>query len=142
VIRDVELFGQRHQLIDRGGPVGIPGDQPGAAPIATQHQRQLGRGGRLARALQPDQHDHARRRPAQVQAAGLAQRIDQFFVDDLDHLLGRFQALLDLGTNRALFHAVDEVLGDLQVDVGLQQRHAHFAQRGRDVFLGQLAFTP
>ena len=38
-----------------------------------------------------------------------------------------------------VFDALDEIAGDLEIDVGLQQRHAHFAQGVADVVLGNFA---
>ena len=59
------------------------------SPCSRSFERQLGGGGGLARALQADQHDDARLGALEVQAARLAERGDQLFVDDLDDLLGR-----------------------------------------------------
>jgi len=86
--------------------------------------------------------NHARRRAAQVQTSRLAERGDQFLIDDLDHLLRRLEALLDFSADGPLFDAVDEVLGDLEVNVGFEQGHAHLAHGGVNVILGQLAFAP
>ena len=69
----------------------------------------------------------------------LAQRRQQLLVDDLDDLLRRRQALHHLGADGALADARDELLDDLEVDVGFEQRQAHLAQRGIDVLLGQAA---
>ena len=65
--------------------------------------------------------------------------LDQFVADDLHHLLGRRQRGHDLLAHRLLADVVDQVLDDLEVDVGLQQRQADLAQRLVDVLLGQLA---
>ena len=76
-----------------------------------------------------------------MDARGLAaaHQSHQLFVDDLDHLLGRGQALHDLLAHGALRHLCTEVLGHLIVDVGFQQGHAHFPHGGLDVGLGQFA---
>jgi len=142
VVRDVRLPGQRHELVYGGGAIGVASYQERAATVAAQHESQLSGGCRLAGALQTDKHDHARRRAAQIQATRLTERGDQFLVDDLDHLLRRLEALLDFSADGPLFDAVDEVLGDLEVDVGFQQGHAHLAHGDIDVILGQLALAP
>src|SRR5262249_52168663 len=56
--------------------------------------------------------------------------------DDRHDLLARGQAVEDLGTDRPLAHARDEVLDDLEVDVGLEEGEADLAHRGVDVGLG------
>ena len=45
----------------------------------------------------------------------------------------------DFGAQRLLLHALDEGLDHRQRDVGLEQRHAHFAQGFADVFFGDAA---
>ena len=57
-------------------------------------------------------------------------------MDDLDDLLAGGEALEDLGADRPLADAGDEVLDDLEVDVGLEQGEADLAHRGIDVGLG------
>ena len=62
----------------------------GSGPRLRSCRRQLGGRGRLAGALQADQHDDGRRLAWPSPAgAGLAQQLDQLVVDDLDHLLRR-----------------------------------------------------
>ena len=77
--------------------------------------------------------DFAGRQPA----LRVAEERDQFVADDLDDLLGRRQAAQHVLADRALAHAIDERLDDLEVDVGLEQRHADLAQRRLDDRLRQ-----
>ena len=58
---------------------------------------------------------------------------DQLLVDDLDHLLTRRQAVEHVGADGLLADARDEVLDDLEVDVGLEQGQADLAHGGVDV---------
>ena len=58
-------------------------------------------------------------------------------MNDLDHLLRGGQALHHLGAHGPLADARDERLDHLEVDVGFQQGHAHFAQRLVYVRFGQ-----
>ena len=51
-----------------------------------------------------------------------AEEADELVVDDLHDLLAGGEALQDLGANRLLADARDEVLDDLEVDVGLEER--------------------
>ena len=57
---DADLVAELHELIDGGGPVDVGGHQQRPVALLAQPDRQLGGGGRLARSLQPDQHDHGR----------------------------------------------------------------------------------
>ena len=60
------------QLLDRGGPPHVGRDEQRVAPLPHQPAPELRRRRRLARALQPEQHDHARRlrRAASARPAG------------------------------------------------------------------------
>ena len=60
-------------------------------------------------------------------------------MDDLDELLVGREGAQDILAHRLRLHPLDEVLGDLEVDVGFEQRHAHVAQRLLDVRLGDPA---
>ena len=64
---------------------------------------------------------------------------DELLVDDLDDLLGGGQTLKDGGAHRPLGHRVHKLLGDLVVDVRLQQGQADLPHGGLDVLLPQLA---
>ena len=57
-----------------------------------------------------------------------AQGVDQLLVDDLDDLLGRAEAGVQLGADALLLDPGDEVLDDLEVDVGLEQGDTDLAQ--------------
>ena len=60
-------------------------------------------------------------------------------MDDFDDLLPRLDALNHLDADRFRLHAIDEIARHLEIDVRLQQRHAHFAQGFTDIFLGYLS---
>ena len=60
---------------------------------------------------------------------------------DADQRLARRQAAHHLLAERALAHLRDEVPDHRQCDVGLEQRHAHLAQRVLDVGLGEPRFA-
>ena len=70
---------------------------------------------------------------------GAPEQLDQLVAYHLDHLLAGRQRLEHVLPDRLHAHAVDEALRDLEVDVGLQQGHAHFAQGLLDVLLRQPA---
>jgi hypothetical protein len=116
---DVDLAAQDFELLHRRRAVRIGSDHERPLSRLAQAQGQLGGHRRLAGPLQADQHDHVRRRAGQVQRRGIAQGVDQFFVDDLDHLLGGRQAAHDLGADGAFFDALDKGTDHFIVDVGL-----------------------
>ena len=104
------------------------------------HPRQLRGRRRLARALQAHQHDDGGRVRCHGQPMpAAAQQLDQLVVNNFHHLLRWRQRFEDILTDRFLAHAVYEPAHDLEVDVGLQQRHADLAQRLLDVVLAQPA---
>ena len=67
-----------------------------------------------------------------VRSPGREQR-DELVVDDLDDLLAGGEALEDVGADGLLADARDEVLDDLEVDVGLEQGEADLAHGGVDI---------
>ena len=69
------LLRERRQLLDRGGPVDVGGDEVRAAPaLVAQMARELGGRRRLAGAVQADEHHHDRWGAVQVERDGLARR--------------------------------------------------------------------
>jgi hypothetical protein len=71
----------------------------------------------------------------------IAENIGHLVVDDLHDHLSRGDALDDLLAYGALAHVVDELLGHLEVHVGLEQDEADLAHRLVDVLLAKLAPT-
>jgi acetyl-CoA carboxylase biotin carboxyl carrier protein len=111
--------------------------------------RAAGRG-RLARALKPHQHDD---RQALGRGQGLlaAHQLDELVVAGLGEVVagGDLQAAgllagagLHLLADTALLHAVEKAADDVEVHVGLEQRHAHVAQRLADVLLAERRHAP
>ena len=93
----------------------------------------------LARALQADERDDGRIAGEAERPVARAEERDELLVDDLDDLLAGGEALQDLRADRPLADAGDEVLDDLEVDVGLEQRKPDLAHRGVDVGLADAA---
>ena len=71
--------------------------------------------------------------------AAAAQQLDQLVEDDLHDLLGRRERRQHVLADRALPDPLHEGAHDLEVDVGLQEGQADFAQRLLDVVLGEPA---
>jgi len=72
--------------------------------VFASKQRELDRGGGLARALEADQHHH-RRRGAVVEAFRIStEKVDELRVHLLDHLLRSRQARRDLSAGEPFPH--------------------------------------
>ena len=63
-------------------------------------------------------------------------------MDDLHDLLARLEPLEDVLPERALPHRADELLDDLEVDVGLEEREADLARGARDGLLVEAGLAP
>ncbi len=130
----------RDQLLDGRRALRVAGHQRGPLSILDEVLGELRAGGGLARALEPGHQDHGRPRAGKGQiAAGAAHQRGQLLVDDLHHLLAGVEAVEDPGPEAALLDLGGELLHDLEVDVGLEQREADLAHRAVDIRLGQLA---
>jgi hypothetical protein len=138
--RDVDLCTECRELIDGGGPVGVGRREHRMLTLLRVHAGQLRRRRRLAGTLQADEHDDGRRvgRARQSMPAAAEQR-HQLVVDDLDHLVGGRERGEHVLADRLRLHTLDEAAHDLEVDVGLEECNADFAECGLDVVLGQPA---
>ena len=137
--RDADLLAQHRELFLRRGPLHVERRHQHLVLVPLgQAFGDLGRGRRLARALQADQHDRHGSRGVEIDRLRFrAQRLDQRIVDDLDHHLAGLDRLDDRSADRLGASPVDERAHDLERDVRLEQRATHFAHGGVDVFLGE-----
>ena len=142
------LFKDRHtrlsaydlQLVDRRRTINIARDQKGLFALFFQKHGELAAQRRLARALQTAHHDDRRRfvRNFQFRVRRTHQR-DQLFVDDLDHLLGRVQALENFLPDRLFRYVRNEFFRHKYIDVRFQKRNAHFTHRPLDLQFRELS---
>ncbi len=137
-----ELVTQSLDLIDGCRAIDVAGDHGRALALRKQELRQLAAGGGLARALETHHHDHRGRARREGQLGGSRPHDGgQLFIDDLDELLDRGEALQDLRPQCPLLHPVDELLDHLVVDVGFEQGETYLAGRPLDVLLCELALA-
>jgi len=135
--------GLLNALLDGGGALEVGSDQEWIAALLLEPAGQLGRGGRLARALQAGQQDDRRRTAGVGDLERLAaQDRHQLLVDDLDDLLARAQRLGELESDAPGPHRVGEGTDDTDLDVSLQQGGADLAEDLVDVRLAQAATAP
>ena len=139
---DVDIFGNHLQLIARGGTIDVDGNEQRPMTAFLKPLRQFSGGCCLTGALKSDQHEDGRRLRREIDPDVLAAKhFDQFVANDLYDLLSGTQALHHLLADGFGFDRVGELLDDLEVDVGFEQRHADFFQRFVQVSFGKLALA-
>ena len=110
--------------------------------IARKPASQLAGGRGLARALEPDDQEDARRLIGISQLGFVAaQDLDQFLMNDLDDLLGGRKRGHHFLAHGLRLDVLDELLDHPEIDVGFQQRHANFTQGALHIFGRELAFA-
>ena len=136
---NLDLLAELLELVDRRGSLEVACDEAGPLAVLPQEQRELGGGGRLARALQAREEDDGRRPAERESRVARAHERGQLLVDDLHDLLAGSQALQDVLAERALLDRVGEVTRDLEVDVRLEERETDLAHRLGDGLLVEAA---
>jgi hypothetical protein len=100
----------------------------------------------LAGTLQADQHEDrwGRASEGDLRRVGIvaAKHLHQFVVHDADDMLRGRQALQHFLPQRTLLHVIDELLDQLEIHIGFEQRLAHLAHGVRDVFFSDFALAP
>ena len=140
--RHVDLPAERAQLLDGSGPLEVGTDEERLAALGLEPASQLGGVGRLAGALEAGNKDHRRWPPGEGDLQRLAaEDAGQLGVDDLDDLLAGIERLRLGGPDRLGADPGDDVAGDGDVDVGLQQGGADLAHDVVDVGLRQAALA-
>ena len=123
------LRGHALELVDRRRTIDVGARQHRALALLAEPQRQLPGEGRLARALKArEQEDRRQVRRARQGHRRLAEQLDQLVVHDPDDLLARREALQHLVADRPLFHAGDELLHHVELDVRFEQCAPDFPQ--------------
>ena len=110
--------------------------------LLLQAVREFGRGGRLARALQADEHDDVGNAAREDELrVGAAEQFGQLVEHNLHDVLRRRERIEHLSRQAAFLRARAELLHDLKVHVGLEQRQADLAHGGVDVVFGEAALA-
>ena len=140
--RHADLATERGQLVGSGGTIDVArGEQRRTALLLEQVGQLYGRRG-LTGALQAHEHDDIGDAVAKDELAlGGTEHLGELIEHDLDDVLRRRQRLHDLGGHAALLGLGNELLDDLKVNVGLEQRHANIAHGRGNIGLGQLTLT-
>ncbi len=124
-----DLAADLGKLLDGGRPVDVRRDEKGLTPFFSQVDRQLPGGGRLAGPLEAEEQHGDGRRPGNVERlVRLAEEAAHLVVYNLDELLAGGDAAHHVLPHGLFFHFVEEVPGDLVVDVGFQKGDAHLPE--------------
>jgi hypothetical protein len=135
---DGKISPQSRQLIAGCRTTRIRRNQENPFPLSLEVPPELAAGRRLSSTLEPYHHDDRGGIRGQSQTGPLAaHHLPQLLPHDLDDLMTRGQALEDFLTNCLFANSLDEVLDDLEVNVGFEQREANFFQSFRDVLFGE-----
>ena len=135
-------FGDDFELLARGGAVDVDRDEHGAMAALFEPGGQLAAGGGFAGALQAGHENDGGRLRGEFEAGRVfAEQCDQLVADDLDDLLGGRKRGEHFGSDGFDADVLDQVAGDVEVDVGFEQGHADFAQGFGDVFFGERALA-
>ena len=129
---ELDLLPELLELVNRSRTLEIASDERGALPVSAEHQAELRRSRRLARALETCEEDHGRRAAEREPRVARAHEGRQLLVHDLHDLLARREALQHVLTESALLDGRREVARDLEIDVGLEQRETDLAHGLRD----------
>jgi hypothetical protein len=116
---ELDLLAELLELVDGRRSLEIAGDESGPLPVAPKHEAELGRRGRLARALETREENHGRRTAEREPRVARPHEGRQLLVDDLHDLLAGSQALQDVLAKRTLLDRRREVARHFEVDVRL-----------------------
>ena len=127
------LLPDDRQLLDRRGAPHVGRDEQRMAALLRQPLPELRRRRRLARPLEAEEHDDARRLARRRQPAlGVPEERQHLVAHDAHDLLVGGQAPEHFLVDGPIAHAIDEGLDDLEVDVRFEQRHPDFPERQLD----------
>ena len=128
--RDVDRRPEGRQLVSCRRAIRIAGHEQRPSTVPRQSQRQLSGRRRLPGALQTHEHDDGRRnrRFTEFRGSLATQHIDQLVVHDLHDLLAGLDRLQDVLSHSALFDTLQEVPGNVEIHVRLEQRPTNFTQ--------------
>jgi hypothetical protein len=101
------------------------------------------RAGGFTGTLQARQQHHHRRLGVEIETdARFAHEFGEFIAHHANERLTGGERADDFLTQGANANAIQKIFDDRQRNVGFQQGHPHFAQRGVDIFFGQSGFAP
>ena len=138
----LDLLGDDLELLARGGAVDVDRNEHGTVTTLFEPGGQLAGGRGFAGALQAGHENDGGRLGGEVEAGGIsAEQGDELVANDFDHLLGGRERGEDFSADGFLADVLKKVGDDLEVDVGLKQGDANFAQSLGDVLFSERALA-
>ncbi len=136
--RDFTLASQHPQLFHCGWTINVSrGQYRMTFALGLEPSRELRNRGRLARALQADDHDFDRRLDLQIEFTRRpAHRVLQLGRDETQQVLLRRERAEHFLPERLASDMLDKIANNLDIDVGFEQREPDFAERIFDIALG------
>ncbi len=135
-------LGDDFELFARGRAVDVDRNQHGPVAALLEPRGQLAGCGGFAGALQPGHQNDRGRLGCEVKTRGVfAEQRNQLVAHDLDHLLGGRERGEHFVRHGLRADVLDQVADDVEVDVGLEQSHADFAQSFGNVFFSERALA-
>ena len=139
---DVYLGAEGGELLDGGGASEVSGGHDDALALLFEEAGEFGAGGGLSGALEADEEDGCGPVAFAVQVLTVgAEEGGEFFMDDLDDLLGGGDGLEDFRADGAFSDAGLEVPDDAEVDVGFQEGAPDLFEGVVDIVGGDAAFA-
>ena len=137
-----DLLGQHAQLLHGSRTIDVACSQQGfSAAFGLEHIGQFAGKGGLTGTVETCHEDYGRA-SVEVQLGRLAaHELCQLVVDDLDHHLLGLDGSEHVLSQGLLLDGVGKLLGDLVIDVGIQQCATHVLQRFRYVYLCDFALA-
>jgi hypothetical protein len=138
---DLDLLTQNFELANGGRSLSITGGQHRLFALLLEIQGEFGGGRRLTGTLETAHEDDGGRVGTEVEPRSFfAEHGHELVAHDLDDRLVRREGSKHLFADRLFFDASDEFLGDFEVDIRLEQSHAHLAKHFIDIVLGEASF--
>lgn len=127
--RHVNLFPQSDQLVDGGGTMHVRCNEKGRPALRLQVGCQLCRKGCLAGSLKAGHHDDGGRHGGERNIGlGGAEQLHHLVKNNLDDELTGGYALENFLTDGPFLDVIDELFGDLVVDIGIEEDTPDLAQ--------------
>src|SRR5260370_10599456 len=134
-------FGHLCKLLAGRGPINVGGNDQRPVAMASQPFAKLSRGSGFARTLQSDDHPYGRRPRGKSALGMLAKQLEQCAAHNFEDLLIGRELQQDLRAQGFGADMGEQFVGNVYVDVAIEQGFANSTQRGVQVLLGKLALA-
>src|SRR5487761_1013262 len=134
-------FGVLRELLARGGPIHVRGNDDGTMAIIPKPFAELTSGCGFAGALQADDEPDRRRARGEMHANFLAEKFGQFVANDFDDLLIGRKLEKDFGAKGLFADVRDDFVNDAEIDVCVEKGFANLREAGVEMLFGDFALA-